>query len=443
MGSLAASLPDVVNLGQGYPDWQPPEFVTKAAEQAIRLGYNQYTRTQGHPELVEILADRYSTHFQREVDAMSEIAITVGCSQALYLSLTALIEPGDEVLLLEPFFELYLGQVKMSEGVPVAVPLSLSRSNGVLDLNKLEAAITPKTRVLILNTPHNPTGKVFNREEMEGIADIVRRHPHLSVISDEVYKYIINTPEGDRGEKKTHVHFAALDGMWDRTVTCSSAGKTFSITGWQVGWLVGPRDFVARVHSLLPLVQFCAPSPMQHALSQVLQEADDPYKGHDSYYSWLREMYASKRTMLLSGMEEAGLKPTEGTGGFFVMADARRLLPLVPQSYLDAAEADERPVDFALCRWLGEKHNIITIPGSPFFGQPDDGELEPPCLIRLAFCKSDEVLERANEQFRQLGHELRDYENKLIVMEKGEERGEGKHLHEDHPHAEPALASSK
>jgi len=433
MGRLAGALPDVINLGQGYPDWEPPEFVRKTASEAIDMGYNQYTRTQGHPDLAHTLATRYSAHFHRDIDPMKEIAVTVGCSQALYLTLTALLNEGDEVLLLEPFFELYLGQVKMSGGVPVTVPLSLEDDGDwKLDLGKLEAAITPKTRVLILNTPHNPTGKVFNLEEMEGIADIVRRYPQLSVVSDEVYKYIINKgPEAEMEDTSksasasddnaealasppSHVHFAALDGMWNRTVTCSSSGKTFSITGWQVGWLVGPADFVSRVHRLLPLVQFCAPTPMQHALSEVLAEADRPYKGHSSYYSWLRDMYARKRQLLLSGLGNAGLKPTKGEGGFFVMADARRLLPMVPASYLNAAKARGRAQDFALCHWLAEKYNIVSIPGSPFFS-PSEGENEnAPCLVRFAFCKKDEILLRACEQFRVLGEDLEGFENPAV-----------------------------
>jgi len=429
MGKYIKSIPDLVNLGQGYPDWDPPKFVQESASEAIALGHNQYTRTEGHADLVRTLASRYSAHLNRTVDPMTEIAVTVGCSQALFLTLTALIQPGDEVLLIEPFFDLYLGQVKLAGGKPVSVPLDLRDGNWEFDIKKLEAAISPRTRAIILNTPHNPTGKVFTLEEMEQLAGVVRRNPQISVISDEVYKYVIDADEeelqmstvisGDISSKPAppprHIHFAALDGMWDRTVTCSSAGKTFSITGWQVGWLVAPKEFVSRVHALLPYVQFCVASPMQHALSTVLDVADRPFEGYNSYYGWLRAMYARKRQLLLKGLSEAGLVPTSGEGGFFVMADASRLLPMVPDSYLSEAKENDRANDFALCKWLAESHGILCIPGSPFFS--DQEQEETRCLVRLAFCKRDEILEKAVTRFKILGQDLKAFEESLESKE--------------------------
>jgi len=426
MGALLNTLEDPVNLGQGYPDWEPPEFVQRSANEAIRSGFNQYTRTQGHPSLVEVLGSRYSMHMKRNVDPNSEIAITVGCSQALYLALQALVNEGDEVILLEPFFDLYLGQIKLAGGRPVTVPLDLSSSGEWrVNLEALEAKINPKTKAIIVNTPHNPSGKVFTEDELEGIASIVRKYPQLSVISDEVYKYIINDPERDimhPSEPCTeemcppippprHIHFASIDGMWNRTVTCSSAGKTFSITGWQVGWMVGPKDFIKKVHTLLPYVQFCAPTPMQHALASVLRDADRQYEGYDNYYTWLRKMYINKRQRLEEGIKKSGLIPTIGDGGFFIMADAKRLLPLVPLSYIEQAAENNRGVDFAFCRWLAEEHGIVTIPASPFFssGSPS---LEDRCLVRLAFCKKDEVLDRACERLSRVGQQVEDFEKR-------------------------------
>eukprot|EP00468_Gymnochlora_sp_CCMP2014_P000706 CAMPEP_0167740562 /NCGR_PEP_ID=MMETSP0110_2-20121227/352_1 /TAXON_ID=629695 /ORGANISM="Gymnochlora sp., Strain CCMP2014" /LENGTH=474 /DNA_ID=CAMNT_0007624481 /DNA_START=228 /DNA_END=1652 /DNA_ORIENTATION=- len=431
---ILRTIEDPVNLGQGYPDWDPPEFVKMSASEAIALGFNQYTRTEGHPALVEVLAHRYSKHLNRTINPMDEIAVTVGCSQALYLALTALVSPGDEVILLEPFFDLYYNQIKLAGGIPKSVALDLTEDRKwKVNLERLESAVTDKTKAIILNTPHNPTGKVFSQEELEGIADIVRQNPRLSVISDEVYKYIINDPSSDNnilanGEAcevppvapPKHVHFASLPGMWDRTVTCSSAGKTFSITGWQVGWLLGPKDFVSRVHTLLPYVQFCAPSPMQHALAKVLQDADQPYEGFCNYYAWLRYMYDSKRSKLMQGLSVSGLKPTDSQGGFFIMADASRLLPMVPKSYLESAKESGRSSDFALCRWLAEEQKLITIPGSPFFSSSrEDGkslapsqseEKKEPCLIRLAFCKKDIVLDRACDKLAEIGRQLEEFE---------------------------------
>ena len=272
-GALAAELPDAVNLGQGFPDWVPPEFVVEAAQAALRDGFHQYTRPAGHPALAQVLARRYSRHLHRDVAPMEEVAVTVGASQALYLTLQALLNPGEEVLLLEPAFDLYYGQIRLAGGVAVPVPLSVDGAVWSLDIAALEASVTERTKLLVLNSPHNPTGKTFSADEMEAIAALVRRHPNLRVISDEVYKYTVYAGE-------PHTHFAALPGMFDRTVTLSSAGKTFSITGWQAGWCVGPAELIKPIQLLLPFVQFCVSTPMQEALARVLDLAGAPCNRH-------------------------------------------------------------------------------------------------------------------------------------------------------------------
>ena len=259
-GALAAET-GAINLGQGFPEWQPPEFVVEQAVNAMAEGYNQYTRPAGHPNLVNVLARRYSGHLKREVDAQAEVAVTVGASQSLYLTLQALVNPGDEVILLEPAFDLYYGQVRLAGGKVVPVPLAVD-ADGMwqLDADALDKAVTPRTKLLVLNSPHNPTGKVFTTAEMEAVADVVRRHPNLLVISDEVYKFIVYAGA-------PHVHFASLPDMFERTVTLSSAGKTFSITGWQTGWCVGPARLIRPIQLLLPFVQFCVATPMQQVVA--------------------------------------------------------------------------------------------------------------------------------------------------------------------------------
>ena len=295
-----------VNLGQGFPDWQPPEFVVAEAQRALEEGYHQYTRPAGHPRLVSVLADRYSQHMQRSIDAMTEICVTVGASQALYLTLQALVNPGDEVVVLEPAFDLYYGQIRLAGGTTVPVTLDVDEDGHrwTLDVSRLEAAITPRTKVLILNSPHNPTGRTYGADEMAAVADVLRRHPGVLVISDEVYKYTVYAEE-------PHVHFAALPGMYERTVTLSSAGKTFSITGWQAGWCVGPPALIKPIQLLLPFVQFCATTPMQQALSHILQLADDPFEDQPSYYAWLVDMYRKKREILAEGLERSGIVPMQ------------------------------------------------------------------------------------------------------------------------------------
>merc|ERR1719440_1277218 len=390
-GQLAART-QAVNLGQGFPDWQPPEFVVAEAHTALNEGYHQYTRPAGHPQLVEVLAERYTQHLERPIDAMTEVAVTVGASQALYLTLQALVDPGDEVLLLEPAFDLYYGQVRIAGGTVVPVPLQVDGTGRqwTIDPERIEAAITPRSKLLVLNSPHNPTGKVFSANEMEAIADVVRRHPNLHVISDEVYKYTVYAGEG-------HLHFAALAGMFDRTVTLSSAGKTFSVTGWQAGWCVGPTQLIKPIQLMLPFVQFCVSTPTQQALSRVLVEADKPYLGHASYYEWLRATFQAKREILAGGLRNCGMVPMEGEGGFFLMADTSALE--VPERYLGEvtpAAPDGVTRDWALCRWLALEGGVIAIPASPFFS-PTNKRLAAR-YVRFAFCKGDETLRDASRR---------------------------------------------
>lgn len=223
---------------------------------------------------------------------------------------------------------------------------------------------------------------------MEAIAEVVRRHPRVLVISDEVYKYIVH------GEEASHQHFAALPGMGERTVTISSAGKTFSITGWQVGWCVGPPALVQPIQRLLPFVQFCVSTPMQQALGRVLSLADEPYRGKPSYYSWLCDMYADKRATLAAGLEAAGMRPLQGEGGFFLMADTSAIE--VPQRFLQhtTPAAPLMTRDWALCRMLALEAGVIAIPCSPFYSAANKKRGEH--LVRFAFCKSDETLRAAS-----------------------------------------------
>jgi kynurenine---oxoglutarate transaminase / cysteine-S-conjugate beta-lyase / glutamine---phenylpyruvate transaminase len=249
----------VANLGQGFPDWLPPKFATDSLVEAVldtAKSPHQYTRPAGHPDLVRQLSNRYSIHLKRNIDPMTEVAVTVGASQALYLSLQSIIQPGDDVVLFEPFFDLYEKQIRLAGGNPVFVPLkfvsndkddsalnSLRGGEWKVDRSELMKAVTSRTKAIILNSPHNPTGKVFTRAEMELVAEALDlAGPDCVVLSDEVYKYIVHAPPkedpspNDSNLCVGHTHFASLPGMWDRTLTISSAGKTFSATGWQVGW---------------------------------------------------------------------------------------------------------------------------------------------------------------------------------------------------------------
>lgn len=288
----------------------------------------------------------------------------------------------------------------MAGGTPIHVPLRPNPDGGdsasqvfTLDLNELEAAITPQTKVLLLNTPHNPTGKMFSRTELEGIAEIVQRHPQLTVISDEVYEHIVFDPETE-----PHISMASIPGMFDRTLTLSSSGKTFSCTGWKVGWAVGPVALVKAVTAVQQWVNFSAPTPNQDAIAQALQQARDPYNGFDTYYAWLADDYKRKRSLLTEALESAGMTPVIPPGGFFIMADTSHIE--FPSSYqeevTEAMPATPMPRDWAMSRWLTQEVGVTAIPPSAFYSA-DTLHLAGN-LLRFAFCKGDDTILEAHRR---------------------------------------------
>ena len=409
-GEIAAKT-GASNLGQGFPDWSPPAFLLDALRLTADTSFHQYTRPAGHPPLIELLAKRYSAHLNRPVDPYNELSITVGASQALFLALSTLLKPSDEVVMFEPFFDLYLKQIKLCQGakarfVALGGAKATAEDPWALDVAALEASITPKTRVLILNSPHNPTGKVFTRAEFEAVADIVRRHPQLVVLSDEVYKFsVYDALEDGDPTSRGHYHFARLPGMFDRTITLSSCGKTFSATGWQVGWMVGPAHLVRPVQELLPCVQFCASTPVQHALYTALKSAELPFEGSASYYEWLRAQFASKRALLEEGLRAAGMTPLPSRGGFFLMARLPAVDALGPMDAGGAGGAggagDLEPYDWRYCRMLASQYGVIGIPASPFFSSSASGALQGKGpMARFAFCKKDETLREATRRLK-------------------------------------------
>ena len=466
IGAEQKSLHDhFANLGQGFPDWSPPPFCIKALVDAATdpnsSSQHQYTRTAGHPALVKELASRYTKHMGntlgRTIDPMAEVAVTVGASQALYLCLQTLVTPEvcNEVILFEPYFDLYDNQIRLAGGIPVYVPLtfvapsSMTTGSGggggggrwILESDELRDKVSKtKTCAIILNSPHNPTGKVFTREEMLDISRIVLNDagPQCVVISDEVYKYIVHSPpvEEDDDVATTpaaattaaatttttspgHVHFASLPQMYDRTITVSSAGKTFSATGWQVGWCIGPPRLISNIHRLLPYVQFCASTVMQEALARTLPLADEPYMGFGNYYDYLNDMYRKKRDMLALALHDAGFDVPDynndpGWGGFFIYARITpRVKSVLPPHRLElpfaanpAAPGGVARLDWALCQWMAEEKGVLCIPSSPFYSKERALEGVSDEFIRVAFCKTDETIERAAVALRGLTSSL-------------------------------------
>jgi len=347
---------NAVNLGQGFPDWDPPAFaieaMRKSVDPASNRNANQYARSYAHMPLAKVLADDYTERFGRTIDPATEIATAVGCTNALYCALQGIASPGDEVLVLEPAFDIYVAQARMAGATPKFVPLRSAENAAtegddpkandffVLDFDELEAAITEKTKAFILNTPHNPTGKMFNREELTKISEIIERHPHVTVIADEVYEHIVFDIENS-----PHVSFASMPGMYERTLTLSSSGKTFSATGWKVGWAVGPPHLVHAVTAVQQWVNFSAPTPNQDAIAQCLLMAKEPYEGFDSYYFWVAEEYKRKRGLLCDALKTGGMQPIVPDGGFFIMTDTSNID--LPEKYLEektvAMPADPMP----------------------------------------------------------------------------------------------------
>jgi N-succinyldiaminopimelate aminotransferase len=359
-----------VNLGQGFPDFDGPEFLHEAAIRAIREGRNQYCPTGGIPELARAVA-RHQQRFWGLSYAPEEVTVYAGATEAIFAALQGLCDPGDEVVLFEPFYDSYLASVTMAGGVPRVVTLRDRSGEGgfgfAYDPAELAAAVGPRTRAILVNSPHNPTGKVFTRAELEPLAALAREHD-LVVVSDEVYEHLVY--EGE------HVPIAALPGMRERTVTISSAAKTFSVTGWKIGWSCAPPELTRALRAAHQFITFCNGTPFQHAVAEALEAGDD-------YYEGLREAYRARRDRLCGGLEAAGFGVRRPAGTYFVMADIR------PLGFED---------DLDFCRALPERAGVAAIPPSSFYVHREAGRH----LVRFAFCKTDAVLDEAIRRLRRL-----------------------------------------
>jgi aspartate/methionine/tyrosine aminotransferase len=396
--SPLAAQHQAINLGQGFPDGDPPSFVQDAMHAAVfQRSANQYARSAAHMPLAQVLADEYNTKLKRtDIAAETHIATAVGCTHALYCALTGLIQAGDEVILLEPAFDIYSSQVQMAGGKAVYVPLRPSGKEGAsqyfqLDLDEFERAITPRTKAFILNTPHNPTGKIFSQTELEGIAAVVQKHPRITILADEVYEHLVF----DKA-KEPHIPMASL--LWDQTLTLSSAGKTFSCTGWKVGWAVGPPHLVQAVTAVQQWVTFSAPTPNQDAIAQALVQARQPFAGFASYYDYLADDYHQKQQLLVAALQSAGMTPIVPAGGFFIMADTSAIhFPFPTKETTPAMPTSPMPRDWALSRWMTQTVGVTAIPPSAFYS-PNNVPLAQN-LLRFAYCKNAETLHEAHRRF--------------------------------------------
>ncbi|MFC0454260.1 pyridoxal phosphate-dependent aminotransferase [Rhodococcus jostii] len=368
MTALAVSH-DAINLGQGFPDTDGPVSMLDTARQAIADGLNQYPPGPGMPVLRHAVAADRLARYGLDHDPDSEVLITVGATEAISAAILGLVEPGEEVVLIEPYYDSYAASVALAGAVRRSVPLARSGTKFVVDLDALRAAITPKTRMLVINTPHNPTGTVFTPDEIAAVAELACEHD-LLVLSDEVYEHLVF-------DGRTHTALATLPGMYERTVSVSSAAKTFNVTGWKIGWACGPAELIDAVRTAKQYMSFVGGGPFQPAVAHALTH-------EQRWVKELRDSLQTKRDVLYDALVASGLEVHSGGGTYYLCAD------ITPIGERDGIE---------FCRSLPERIGVAAVPVSVFTDHPQPWNP----LVRFAFCKQDHVLEEAARRLRTLG----------------------------------------
>jgi aminotransferase len=364
---------DSLNLAQGFPNFPAPDALKEAAVRAIRDDINQYAITWGAHRLRGALARTYAERYGLDADPEREITVTCGATEAMISTLLALVNPGDEVIVFEPFYENYGPDTILADATPVYVPLEPGRP---LDLDRLAAAFSRRTRAIIVNTPSNPSGRVLSRRELEAIRDLCVKHDALAV-TDEIYEHILYAGE--------HVPIATLPGMRPRTITISGASKTFSVTGWRVGWIIAPAELTDAIRKVHDFLTVGAPAPLQEGVADALEHLDR------TFYSGLATAYRARRDLLQSALEEAGFRSVSPEGAYYILADF---------SDLAAAAGMESPLDdTAFAVWLSREVGVTPVPGSSFYRDGGGGRSQ----VRFVFCKTEDVLAEAARRLRSIG----------------------------------------
>ncbi|MFG0327830.1 MAG: aminotransferase class I/II-fold pyridoxal phosphate-dependent enzyme [Phycisphaerales bacterium JB037] len=355
-----------VNLSQGFPDFDGPGFVKDAAARAIHDGINQYSPMPGRPELRHAIARFWADRTGDEINPDTEVTVTPGCTGALASTFLGLFNPGDEVVMFEPFYDSYRACAAMAGVTPRFVTLRPGEGKHarrfVFDSAELEAAFTPRTRAILVNTPHNPTGKVFSADELDRIATLCRRHDAIA-ITDEVYDQLVYEPD------LPHIRLATLPGMRDRTISLNSLGKTFSLTGWKIGWAIAPPHLTAAVRAAHQFLVYAVPGPLQIGAAAALSQSDD-------YIADLVATYRARRDQLSAALSELGFQVFRPEGTYFIMADHTSL---------------RFATDVDLCRHLATEIGVAAIPPSAFYSDPARGK----ALVRFAFCKTQATIDEA------------------------------------------------
>jgi aminotransferase len=352
-----------INFAQGFPDFATDQRIVDAAASALRDGFNQYATTWGAPQLRQAVAHKQSAAWNRDVDPEREVTVSCGATEAMIAAMLAAVDPGDEVIVFEPFYENYGPDCIISGAVPRYV--TLRPPDWSFDHDDLRAAFSNRTRAIVVNTPHNPTGKVFSRPELEFIARLCIEHDAIA-ITDEIYEHLVY-----RGQ---HVSIATLPGMAERTITISGASKTYSVTGWRVGWLIAPPSLTAGIRKVHDFLTVGAPHPLQIAVATALALPA-------SFYIELLGDYRERRDAIVGGLREVGFEAEAPDGAYYVMAGIGRF------------EFDD---DNAMARYLIERFAVATVPGSSFFHDPSMGKGH----LRFSFPKRIETIERGLEALR-------------------------------------------
>jgi aminotransferase len=353
-----------INLSQGFPDFDPPEPVLSALERIARKGPHQYAVTWGAPNFRAALARKQSRFMQLPLDRDENIVVTCGSTEAMMVAMMTACNPGDKVIVFSPFYENYAADAILCGAVPIHV--ELRPPDFSFDPDELRRAFAQGAKALVLCNPSNPSGKVFTREELLLIADLAQEFDAF-VLTDEVYEHIIYEPH-------RHTYFASLPGMFERTLSCSSLSKTYSMTGWRLGYVIGPSPVINEARKVHDFLTVGAAAPLQEAAVTALELPD-------SYYQDLQRLYAEKRTLFLQYLDAAGLRYTEPQGAYYVMIDISEF------GWKD---------DMPFCEWMAREVGVAAVPGSSFFHEPVNH------LVRLHFAKTSEALERAGERLLQL-----------------------------------------
>ncbi len=361
MSALAAEN-DAVNLGQGAPDFNPPESVCRAVYDAIEAGHNQYAVSRGQAVLREAIAGHAARFYGQSVNPASDVTVTTGATEALVCAAFGFIEPCDEVIVFEPTYDTYVPAITMAGGAPVAVQLRAPEFR--FNPDELRAAVTERTRAIFVNTPHNPTGTVFTHDELSFIAELCVEHDLLA-ITDEVYEHIVYP--GHR-----HHRLATFPGMWDRTLTISSAGKTFNCTGWKVGWCIAPEPLQVAIRRVHQYAVYATTTPMQFAIAAALGMPDE-------YFAELRDDYIERRDYLMGALRKAGFHPKQPEGTYYIVCSIEHT-------------GFERAAEFA--RHLVENSRVASIPLESFYVDPTNGR----STVRFCFCKTWDALHEAERR---------------------------------------------